>query len=66
MGSLFASGLARSERDTKAGSATAIDRVGEVEKHRRMLGAIKAGEAKRAAAALLEIATGFEKQFQRD
>lgn len=66
MGTLFASGLARSERDTKAGKAAAIDRPAEVEKHRRMMRAIKAGDGERAARELLEIAAGFERQFQRD
>ncbi|MEP7362810.1 MAG: GntR family transcriptional regulator [Acidobacteriota bacterium] len=65
MGTLFASGLARSERDTKAGTAVAIDRLGEVEKHRRMTKAMQEGDAQRAALALLEIAAGFERHFQR-
>ncbi len=59
IGALFASGLARSERD-------AIDRPAEVEKHRRMMRAIKAGDGERAARELLELATGFERHFQRD
>ena len=66
MGTLFASGLARSERDTKAGTAVAIDRLGEVAKHRRMTEAMKAGDGKRAAQELLEIAAGFERHFQRE
>ena len=66
MGTLFAAGLARNERDTKAEKAAAIDRPAEVEKHRRMLRAIKAGDGERAARELLEIATGFERQFLRD
>ena len=66
MGTLFASGLARSERDTKAGTAVAIDRMAEVEKHRRMTKAIQKGDAERAALTLLEIASGFERHFQRD
>jgi len=65
MGSLFASGLARSERDTRAGRAVAIDRVGEAAKHRRMLEAIKAGDAQLAANELLEIAAGFERHFEK-
>ena len=64
MGTLFASGLARSERDTKAGTAVAIDRIGEVEKHRRMTNAIKAGNAQLAAQVLLEIAADIERHFQ--
>ena len=66
MGTLFASGLARSERNTKAGTAVPIDRMAEVEKHRRMTIAIKAGDAQLAAKALLEIAAGFERHFQQD
>ena len=66
MGTLFASGLTRSERDTKAGTAVAIDRMAEVEKHRRMTNAIKAGNAQLAAQVLLEIAAGFERHFQQD
>jgi DNA-binding GntR family transcriptional regulator len=65
MGSLFASGLARSEQASKAGKAAAIDRVAEVEKHRRMTEAIKERDAQRAALALLEIAAGFERHFLR-
>ncbi len=64
MGTLFASGLARSERDTRAGKAAPIDRLAEVEKHRRMTRAIRAGDAQLAALYLLEIAAGFERQFQ--
>jgi DNA-binding GntR family transcriptional regulator len=63
MGSLFASGLARSEQASKAGNAPPIDRVAEVEKHRRMTDAIKEGDGQRAALALLEIAAGFERHF---
>ena len=66
MGSLFASGLARSERAAQAGSALAIDRMAEVQKHRRMTSAIRQGDASRAANALLEIAAGFERHFQPD
>jgi len=66
IGTLFASGLARSERETKAGTAVAIDRLAEVEKHRRMTAAIKAGDAQLASLALLEIAAGFERHFQPD
>lgn len=66
MGTLFASGLARNERATKAGKAAAIDRLAEVKKHRRMTDAIKAGKPKLAAATMLEIAAGFEDQFQHD
>jgi DNA-binding GntR family transcriptional regulator len=66
LGTLFASGLARSERDTKAGTAVAIDRLGEVEKHRRMTKAMREGDAGRAARELLDIAAGFERHFQRD
>jgi len=66
MGSLFASGLARSEQAKKAGKATAIDRIAEVEKHRRMTIAIKEGNAQLASAALLEIAAGFERQFHAE
>lgn len=66
MGSLFASGLARSEQATKAGTSEAIDRLAEVEKHRRMTQAIKDGDGARAAQALMEIAGGFERHFQPD
>lgn len=66
LGCLFASGLARSERDTKAGTAKAINRLAEVKKHRRMVRAICAGDGPRAAAVLLEIAAGFERQFQQE
>lgn len=66
MGSLFASGLARSVQATKTGKATAIDKIAELEKHRRMTNAIKDGNAKRASDVLLEIAAGFERQFQHD
>ena len=64
LGSLFASGLARSERATKTGTAAAIDRLAEVEKHRRMTAAIKSGDAQLASLTLLEIAAGFERHFQ--
>jgi len=40
--------------------------VEEVEKHRRMVRAIKAGNGQLAAMALLEIAAGFERHFQRE
>lgn len=66
MGSLFASGLARSEQASRTGKAAAIDRVAEVEKHRRMTDAIRDGDAQRASLALLEIAAGFERHFLSD
>jgi DNA-binding GntR family transcriptional regulator len=66
MGTLFAAGLARSERDTKAGKVVAIDRLGEVEKHRHMTKAMQAGDAQAAAMAMLDIAAGFERHFQRE
>jgi GntR family transcriptional regulator, rspAB operon transcriptional repressor len=55
LGSLFASGL------IGAAQSAAIDLVAEVKKHRRLLTAICGGDPKRAALALLEIATGFER-----
>ena len=66
MGTLFASGLARSERATQAGKSAAIDRLAEVEKHRRMTKAIKAGDGELASRILLEISAGFERHFQPD
>lgn len=63
MGSLFATGLGRSEQACKAGKAPAIDRVAEVEKHRRMTEAVRDRDGQRAALALLEIAAGFERHF---
>ena len=66
MGSLFASGLARSERHAKAGTAVPIDRLAEVKKHRRMTKAMKNGDGQLASAALLEIAAGFERHFQQN
>jgi DNA-binding GntR family transcriptional regulator len=66
LGTLFASGLARSEQASRAGTAAAIDRVGEVQKHRRMTAAIREGDGERAASALLEIAEGFERHFLHD
>ncbi len=66
MGSLFASGLARSERRASEGTDAAIDRLGEVKKHRRLVKAMKKGDAEAAALALLKIAEGFEKHFQKD
>lgn len=66
MGTLFASGLARSERATKAGTSPAIDRLAEVGKHRRMTAAMKQGDAKLASQILIEIASGFERHFQKD
>lgn len=55
MGSLFAAGLIGGEQ-----KAT-IDLVAEVEKHRRVVEAIRQKDARSAAMALLEIAVGFEK-----
>ena len=66
LGSLFASGLARSESSTKNGRSKPIDRRAEVEKHRRMVKAMKRGDGTRAATMLLEIAAGFERHFQPD
>ncbi len=59
VGPLFAAGLIGAER------AAAIDLRAEVEKHRRLATAIFDRDAKRAAQALLEIATGFEKHVPR-
>ena len=64
LGSLFASGLARSLRATAAGKAEPIDRVGEVPKHRRILEAIKARRGVEAGRELLAMAEGFERHFQ--
>jgi DNA-binding GntR family transcriptional regulator len=64
VGSLFASGLANSMRAATAGTAVPIDRMGEVEKHRRMVNAIKRGAGARAAQVLSQIAAGFERHFR--
>ncbi|NWF82548.1 MAG: GntR family transcriptional regulator [Bryobacteraceae bacterium] len=55
MGSLFAAGLIGGEQ-----KAT-INLVAEVEKHRRLVEAIRQRDARSAAMALLDIAVGFEK-----
>lgn len=54
LGSLFASGMI---------GASPIDLRGEAAKHRRLLTAICEHDAQRAALALLEIASGFEKHL---
>ena len=64
VGSLFASGLARSLQATAAMKAAPIDRVAEVAKHRRILVAIRAGRGAEAAGELLEMAEGFERHFR--
>ena len=64
LGSLFASGLARSLQATGAGKAAPIDRVAEVAKHRRILEAIKARRGEEAARELLEMAEEFERHFR--
>ena len=70
LGTLFASGLARSERAAKAGTAVGklgpIDRLAEVEKHQRMAKAIKARDGELASRILLEISSGFERHFEPD
>lgn len=58
LGALFASGLTGSRK------SDSIDLPGEAKKHRRLLKALCAGDAPRAAAALLKIAAGFEKHVQ--
>lgn len=57
MGSLFAAGLIGGEQKA------ALDLVAEVEKHRRLLAAIRQRDARIAAMALIDIATGFEKNL---
>ncbi len=66
LGSLFASGLARSDRATRSRTSPPIDRLGEVAKHRRLAMAIKSRNGQLAAEVLLEIAEGFERHFQPD
>lgn len=66
LGTLFASGLARSERAANAGNSVPIDRLAEVEKHQRMAKAIKARDGELASRILLEISSGFERHFEPD
>lgn len=67
LGTLFASGLARNEQATKAGTSTPpIDRLAEVAKHRRMAEAMKQGNARLASQILIEIASDFERRLQLD
>lgn len=66
LGSLFASGLSHNEAATRAGASQAIDRLAVVAQHRRIADAIQAGNGPLAAKILLEIAEGFERQFQPD
>ena len=57
VGSLFASGMTRSRE------SHSIDFRAELKKHRRLFEAIREGDPRRAALALLEIAAGFEKHL---
>lgn len=60
MGSLFASGLIGAEQ------RAALDLRAEVEKHLRLMDAISGRDARRAASAALDIATGFESHVARE
>ena len=58
LGGLFASGL--NKRYLNRSERTGVELAAEVEKHRRLVNAIKAHEGKLAADAMRDIAAGFE------